>query len=84
VYSTYLGGSGTDSPRVAVDSTGKATVVGSTTSSNFPTYLPFQASIGGSTDAFVTRLTAGTGPWRTPPTWAGRPGTARWPWPSTR
>jgi Abnormal spindle-like microcephaly-assoc'd, ASPM-SPD-2-Hydin/Beta-propeller repeat len=57
VYSTYLGGSGTDTAYgVAVDSTGVAHVVGSTTSTNFPTANPIQTANNGNTDAFLTRL----------------------------
>jgi hypothetical protein len=63
VYSTYLGGSGTDiANAVAVDAAGEAYVVGSTTSTNFPTADPLQAGNAGSTDAFVAKLNvAGTG-----------------------
>ncbi len=57
VYSTYLGGSGEESAwSMSVDSSGSAYVVGSTTSSNFPTGSPFQASSAGGTDAFVAKL----------------------------
>ena len=56
VYSTFLGGSGTDDgTSIAVDSSGNAYVTGSTTSSNFPHTT---GSFGGSTDAFVTKLNA--------------------------
>jgi len=58
-YSTYLGGAGSDSANgIALDSSGNAYVVGSTTSTNFPTVSPFQANNGGSTDAFVSKLSA--------------------------
>jgi hypothetical protein len=57
VYSTYLGGSGTDGGRgVAVDSLGNAYVTGSTRSTNFPTANPLQASNGGDFDAFMTKI----------------------------
>src|SRR5262249_1126358 len=59
VYSTYLGGSGADSGNsIAVDSTGAAYITGSTTSSNFPTFSPYQASLGGGQDAFISKINA--------------------------
>jgi Beta-propeller repeat len=58
VYSTYLGGNGVDSGNaIALDAAGDAFVVGSTTSTNFPTASPLQSSLGGSQDAFVAKLT---------------------------
>jgi hypothetical protein len=78
IYSTYLGGSGSDGyrsdnpavinvvqsgPGLAVDSAGDAYVVGTTTSTNFPTTPgAFQTSLHksklarSSVDAFVTKL----------------------------
>src|SRR5882762_8523809 len=59
VYSTYLGGSGSDAGRkIAVDAAGNAYVVGQTSSSNFPTTTgAFQTSFGGGySDAFLTKL----------------------------
>ncbi len=58
VYSTYLGGTGDDdSGGIAVDSAGNAYVAGVTSSANFPTTPgAFQLTLGGSTDAFVTKL----------------------------
>jgi uncharacterized protein (TIGR03437 family) len=59
VYSTYLGGSGTDyGYGIAVDSAGNAYVTGLTTSTNFPTANSFQASNAGGTDVFVAKLNA--------------------------
>ncbi len=59
IYSTYLGGSGTDEGNgVAVDSAGNVYVTGLTYSSNFPTASPLDNTLGGSEDAFVTKLNA--------------------------
>jgi hypothetical protein len=60
IYSTYLGGSGSDGGigGIAVDETGSAYVTGYTDSPNFPTTPgTFQpANAGGVEDAFVTKL----------------------------
>ncbi len=58
LYSTYLGGSGTDSGAgVAVDAAGRAWVVGSTTSTNFPTTTDAVArSFAATGAAFAARL----------------------------
>jgi len=61
VYSTYLGGSGADQGNgIAVDSSGNAYVIGTTTSTNFPTANAIQGTFGGGSfgDAFVTKLNA--------------------------
>ncbi|UCD64464.1 MAG: SBBP repeat-containing protein [Candidatus Zixiibacteriota bacterium] len=60
VYSTYLGGSAADEARgIAVDAYGAAYVTGQTSSADFPTLNPFQASLqGGDNDAFVTKLSS--------------------------
>jgi hypothetical protein len=56
-YSTYLGGSGSDSGgSIAVDSAGDAYVTGITASTNFPTAHPLQATSGANNDAFVAKL----------------------------
>lgn len=58
VYSTYVGRTGTDvGYAIAVDSSGSAYVAGNTTSSDFPTHNPFQASLAGGFDGFVLKLT---------------------------
>ncbi|HEX8286063.1 MAG TPA: SBBP repeat-containing protein [Pyrinomonadaceae bacterium] len=57
VYSTYLGGGGSDQGLgVAVDSAGSAYVTGSTASVNFPVGGGAQAAHGGLDDAFVLKL----------------------------
>jgi uncharacterized protein (TIGR03437 family) len=62
VYSTYLGGNGTDNgSAIAIDNAGNAYIVGSTFSANFPTKNPFQAAKGAQEDAFVAKINpAGT------------------------
>lgn len=56
-YSTYYGGSGDDTGTgIAVDGTGRAYVVGTTTSSDFVRILPWDASLNGGSDSFLTRL----------------------------
>jgi uncharacterized protein (TIGR03437 family) len=57
VYSTYLGGSDTDGGYgIAVDGAGSAYITGYTSSTNFPTQSPYQATNHGGYDAFVTKL----------------------------
>ncbi len=60
VYCTYLGGSGKDSANgVAADSSGNASVTGVTSSSDFPTVNPLQATNHagvGNSGAFVAQL----------------------------
>ncbi|HLP61704.1 MAG TPA: SBBP repeat-containing protein, partial [Candidatus Deferrimicrobium sp.] len=60
VYSTYLGGSGNDvGEGIEVDSSGKAYVVGITSSTNFPTRNPYQKNYGGGeNDTYVITLSA--------------------------
>jgi hypothetical protein len=66
-YSTYLGGSGTDQGTgIALDNYAAAYVAGTTQSSNFPLsippnppqYPPYQASLVGTQDAFVSKIGA--------------------------
>jgi hypothetical protein len=60
IYSTYLGGGGTDVANgiaLATDGSGDVFVVGRTTSTNFPTTSPaVQSSLLSTSDGFVTRL----------------------------
>lgn len=57
VYSTYLGGTGDDQGQgIAIDGAIDAFVTGSTTSANFPILSPFQDTLNGPSDAFVTKL----------------------------
>ena len=57
VYATYLGGSGDDGATgIAVDSTGAAYVAGFTSSTNFPTAAPIQASLKGTYNAFIAKI----------------------------
>lgn len=57
VYSTYLGGDGSDTATgIAVDSSGNAYITGSTDSSNFPTANALQTVKKRYSDAFVTKL----------------------------
>jgi Beta-propeller repeat/Cep192 domain 4/HYDIN/CFA65/VesB-like, Ig-like domain len=57
IYSSFLGGSSADyGQAITVDSSGNAYVTGSTQSPDFPTVGPFQPTLGGSSDAFVTKV----------------------------
>ncbi len=57
VYSTYLGGSGSDGATgIAVDASGAAYVTGYTASTDFPVVNGYQGDQGGM-DAFIARLT---------------------------
>jgi hypothetical protein len=58
VYSTFIGGSASDSGYgIALDASGNAVIVGETSSSNFSvTAAGYQQTYGGGTDAFVTKL----------------------------
>jgi hypothetical protein len=57
IYSSYFGGSGTDTGfKVAQDEAGNIYLVGTTNSTNFPTENPIQSSLSGNDDIFVTKI----------------------------
>jgi uncharacterized repeat protein (TIGR01451 family) len=57
LYSTFLGGAGTDrGSGVAIDGNGNAYIAGYTSSQDFPTESAFQNSFGGSFDAFIAKV----------------------------
>ena len=60
IYSTYLGGNGDDEGYgIAVDNSGNAYVIGSTSSTDFPTinaYQPNHYADNGNRDAFVSKI----------------------------
>lgn len=56
IYSTYIGGTGNDFASGIAIHGGNAVIVGSTSSSDFPTLNPIQSSINGSSNAFVTEV----------------------------
>src|SRR5437764_5126123 len=59
VYATLLGGSSTDGAQaVAIDSAGEAFVTGSTSSTDFPVFNPFDNTLGGARDPYVPKLNA--------------------------
>ncbi len=55
LFSTYLGGAGTDYARqIAIDPASRVYIIGATASSNFPTVAPLQGTFGGGPeDAFL-------------------------------
>ncbi len=57
LYSTYLGGGGTDGPwGIAVDTSGNIYVGGYTFSSNFPVKNAYQSTAGSSLDAWLAKI----------------------------
>lgn len=59
VYSSFLGGTGTDEAAgIAVDISGNAYVVGNTASTDFNTKNPLQANNRGQQDAFVSKVSS--------------------------
>ena len=58
-YSTYLGGTASDTGYdIVVDASGRAFISGVTSSTDFPTASPLQALLGGGSDMFVSKLNA--------------------------
>ena len=63
VYSTYLGGSGTEyGLGIALDAAKNAYVTGITTSYDFPVVNAFQTGYGGNQDAFIAKIIFNTSP----------------------
>lgn len=58
VFSTYYGGTGVDSPTggIALDPAGNIYIAGNTDSTDFPTKLPYQATLKGFNNAFVVKF----------------------------
>jgi hypothetical protein len=60
IYSTYLGGTTSDSGGgIAADSSGNAYITGGTSSADFPTAHPLQSTLKGSSNAFLTKINPG-------------------------
>ena len=59
LYSTYLGGTGSERGwGMEINTAGQVYVTGKTASTDFPTENPYQASLRGVTDAFITRFSS--------------------------
>ncbi|MBD1940070.1 SBBP repeat-containing protein [Microcoleus sp. FACHB-68] len=57
LFSTYLGGSdGATAQSIALDGVGNIYVMGSTSSTDFPTVNPLQGQLAGDSDGFVSKL----------------------------
>jgi hypothetical protein len=68
VFSTYLGGSNTDTGNgIAVDTNGGAYVTGQTCSLDFPLSNPLQPTPGGNCDAFISKIVPSGGVELSPP-----------------
>lgn len=63
IYSTFLGGNGYDCGEgIVLENRRKVYVTGETDSYDFPTANPYQPALGGSLDAFVSKLVYSTSP----------------------
>ncbi|MBI3248637.1 MAG: SBBP repeat-containing protein [Deltaproteobacteria bacterium] len=59
LYSTYVGGSSADDAfAIALNDSGQACIAGRTSSTNFPTVAPLQATKSGSEDGYIAQLSA--------------------------
>lgn len=59
VFSTYLGGSSSDAGyAIAVDLAGNIYILGGTCSDDFPVLQPFQPSLAGACDVFISKLSS--------------------------
>jgi hypothetical protein len=59
VYSTFLGGNDHDEPAgLAIDGAGNAYIAGQTYSADFPMQNPYQGTLRGNKDAFISKLSA--------------------------
>jgi len=59
VYSTFLGGTGSDDgAAIGLDTSGDSYLTGVTASTDFPLQSPFQTYLGGTTNSFVAKLNA--------------------------
>ncbi|MEP6922425.1 MAG: SBBP repeat-containing protein [bacterium] len=57
IYSSYLGGNGTEAGNaIVVDDAGNAYITGGTSSTTFPLASPIDATLGGTEDAFVVKI----------------------------
>jgi uncharacterized repeat protein (TIGR01451 family) len=80
VYSTFLGGSGTDhGSAIAIGGSGEAIATGSTFSADFPTANAYQPSNAGGQDAFVTRISTDGSSLIFSTYWGGSGGSASYP-----